>query len=64
MSRKRYPIRELIIQLEKLNKESMIYSLSIQSSGTNTCTNYTHVSFKIPKKKENNDIKKINKKEV
>ena len=47
----RNTLKELILRLERFNKEGIINALSIQNSGMNDCDDYTRVSFKIPKNK-------------
>lgn len=47
---RRNPIMKLMQTLEELNEKKSIYNLSITSSGMNDPINYTHVSFKIPRK--------------
>jgi len=46
---RRNPLRDLIVTLEKLDKKGVIGMLSIQSSGINANSDYTFVSFKIPR---------------
>jgi len=42
-------LRDVMITLNKLNKEGTINSLSVIPSGINACANYDYISFKIPK---------------
>jgi len=50
MTIKQNPVKELIKLLDKLEKDKLIYALSVQQSGVNDHIECKYVSFKVKTK--------------